>query len=415
MARTSQTDYAALFAVLPRPTIVLSPDLEIIDANHSYLELTGRERGDLVGRQVFEAFPGNPGEPDGGEGPAAVAGMLKRASDTRALQVLEVQRYDVQVSAQPLTFEERWWSVYVTPVDGPDGELAWLLVQVDDVTDAVRSLPESPEGTAERRASPRTAAGLYAQAAELRRLNAELRRVTGRQRQVALRLQESMLHSPDLPRHPNAAVRYLPSASSLHVCGDWYDVTDVNPARYAVAVGDVVGNGLEAAAVMGMLRSALSALMRAEVGPGRALAVLGLYAGSVEGGTSATAVKLLIDTDSHELIYSSAGHPPPLLLHPDDRVEVLDQATDPPLATWPEEASRVEASLPYQRGDTLVLYTDGLIERRGEDIDVGLGRLVDALTGGGEVEPEELADALLERLGVVGGAADDIALLVIRL
>ena len=137
--------------------------------------------------------------------------------------------------------------------------------------------------------------------------------------------------------------------------------------RMAVAVGDVVGHGLPAACVMGQLRSALSAASRASAGPARALEVLGLYARSVEGAESTTAVTAWIDWESHTIAYSSAGHPPPALLRGDGRVEFLDGATDPPLGARPEHVDRPEAGTDFVAGDTLVLYTDGLIERRTED------------------------------------------------
>lgn len=152
---------------------------------------------------------------------------------------------------------------------------------------------------------------LYARALELKRLNEELRQAHARERQVALTLQEAMLHSPYLARHRDTAVRYLPAAGSLNVCGDWYDVVDLPEDRFAVAVGDVVGHGLEAAAVMGMLRSALSAVVRAVERPARALDVLSLYARDVEGALATTVVQAVVDTRARRIMYSSAGHPPP--------------------------------------------------------------------------------------------------------
>lgn len=210
------------------------------------------------------------------------------------------------------------------------------------------------------------------------------------------------------------AVRYLPAIGSLNVCGDWYDTVDLAEGRFTVAVGDVVGHGLEAATVMGMLRSALSAASRAVAGPAGALEVLGMYARSVDGALAATAVSVLVDTRSRLLVYSSAGHPPPVLLHADGACELLDQATDPPLGARPEHVPRPQAGISYRPGDTLVLYTDGLIERRDEDIDSGLGRLTTALGDLVGLAPARLADALLERLGVASGARDDIALVIVR-
>jgi serine phosphatase RsbU (regulator of sigma subunit) len=143
--------------------------------------------------------------------------------------------------------------------------------------------------------------------------------------------------------------------------------------------------------------------------------VLGLYARSVDGALATTAVKALIQTRARLISYSSAGHPPPVLTHPDGTFCLLDQATDPPLGVRAQDVPRLQAAVPYTPGDTLVLYTDGLIERRGEDIDTGLERLTDILTGNPRLGAEHLADALLSSLRVAGGRHDDIALIVVRL
>ncbi|MEV0347614.1 PP2C family protein-serine/threonine phosphatase [Nonomuraea sp. NPDC050680] len=210
-------------------------------------------------------------------------------------------------------------------------------------------------------------------------------------------------------------MRYLPAVEALNVCGDWYDVVDLPDGCFAVAVGDVVGHGLEAATSMGMLRSALSAAIRALKEPAPALEVLGLYARSLEGALATTAVKAVIDTSRRRITYSSAGHPPPILLNLGDSCTLLDQATDPPLGARREHVTRPQAALSYAPGDTLVLYTDGLIERRDRDIDVGLALLADVLARSGRLDPGHLADALLSGMDVSSGARDDIALLVVRL
>ena len=258
-------------------------------------------------------------------------------------------------------------------------------------------------------------AELHARAQELHRRNEELRQAHARERQVAITLQEAMLDCPDLARHRNIAVRYLPATGSLNACGDWYDVVDLPHGRVAVAVGDVVGHGLRAAAAMGMLRSASGAAIRSTPSPVRALEVLGLYARALDGALATTVVKVLIDPRSRLIIYSNAGHPPPVLVHPGDGCELLDQALDPPLATRSVHVPRPQAGVSYAPGDTLVLYTDGLIERRGEDIGAGLDRLTGALAAHSALGHEELADALLDCLEVRGGATDDVALVVIRL
>jgi serine phosphatase RsbU (regulator of sigma subunit) len=166
---------------------------------------------------------------------------------------------------------------------------------------------------------------------------------------------------------------------------------------------------------MGQLRSALSATSRVADGPAEALDVLGRYANVVDGAESATVVTTFVDFDRHSITYSSAGHPPPALVHPDGRVEFLDRATDPPLDARPDPIPRPQATATFSRGATLVLYTDGLIERRHEDIDRGLARLADSLVSHRETDPEALADAVLLELLPHGGATDDTALIIVRL
>ena len=225
-----------------------------------------------------------------------------------------------------------------------------------------------------------------------------------------------MLPAPGPVGHHRAAVRYQPATDALNVCGDWYDLVDLSGGdRIGVAVGDVVGHGLAAACVMGKLHSALSAALLVADGPAQALDVLGLYSRSVVGAENTTVVQTRIDWETHTIVYSSAGHPPPLLLGRDGTVSFLDQATDPPLGARPEPVPRPETSLGFTEGDTLVLYTDGLIERRDEDIDAGLARLADALVRHRGSDPEALADALLRDLLPSGTATDDTALVIIRL
>lgn len=410
----SEIDYAALFAATPSPYLVLDQGLTIVDANRAYLRATGRSHDDLVGQYIFDAFPANPDDP-WSHGVENLAASLHRVLDLRRVDTMALQKYDIPVVSRPGEFEERWWSPINTPVFGPDGSVVRIIHRVEDVTRFIRDrgrLPSADEASDERFRSAETE--LYARAQELQKVNEELRRAHARESRVALTLQEAMLYSPDLPR-PGVAVRYLPAVGTLNVCGDWYDVTDVSGAGFAAAVGDVVGHGLEAAGIMGMLRSALSAAMRATDRPARALQILDLYAGSVEGAQSATALKVRVDTDEQLITYSSAGHLPAVLLHSDGACELLDRATDPPLASRPEVLPRPEAIAPYVAGDSLVLYTDGLVERRDENIGQGIGRLTTALASCGGLDAERIADNVLAGMGVSHGAPDDIALVVINL
>jgi serine phosphatase RsbU (regulator of sigma subunit) len=410
---TPPIDYRALFAATLSSYMVLGPDLVILDVNEAFCREVRRPREDLVGRLLFDAFPENPADPEP-EGLRNLRASLHRVLCTGEPETLVVQKFDIPVPGRPGEFEERWGSPSNVPVRGPDGNVAWILHRMEDVTDFVLSHADRPrpgQGLGERQAME---AELYVRAQELQRLNEQLRQAHARERKVAVTLQEAMMQAPDLARHSNIAVRYLPAVKGLNVCGDWYDVVDLPDDSFTVAVGDVVGHGVEAAAAMGMLRSALSAAGRALQEPARAMDVLGLYARSVEGALATTAVKAVIDTHRHHVTYSSAGHPPPILTRADGTTFLLDQATDPPLGARPQHVSRPQAAVAYAPGDTLVLYTDGLIERRGEDIDAGLHRLTDTLATHSHLSPEALADTLLSRLGVSSGGNDDVALIVGR-
>ncbi|MGW0410166.1 SpoIIE family protein phosphatase [Streptomyces collinus] len=410
----SEIDYAAAFAALPSPCLVLGTDLVIADANRAFCEVTGRGRDELVGQYLFDVFPDNPADMEAG-GVATLKASLHRVLSSGQTDHMALQKYDIPVPGNPGVFKERWWTAINVPVPGRDGKVAWIIHRSEDMTEVVLARRKEHQPSVRPGREAAMEAELYARARQLQRLNEELRQAHARERRVAVALQETMLHTPDLARHPDIAVRYLPATGSLNVCGDWYDAVDLSAGRFTVAVGDVVGHGLIAATIMGRLRSALSAAARTVHGPAQALEVLGLYARSVEGALAATAVQVLIDHHGRLLIYSSAGHPPPVLLHADGSCDLLDRATDPPLGARPEHVPRPQATTTYAPGDTLVLYTDGLIERRGEDIETGLIRLTSALATCTGFGAEHLADALLARLGVTSGAGDDIALVVVRL
>jgi hypothetical protein len=367
-----EIDYTAVFRALPGTVALLTPQLVYADANEEFLRLTGRTREQVVGRYLADDFDGDPDDPT-----AAVLrniqASLWRVAETGRPDTMALQRSEVEDPDRPGVRDERYWSLINAPVFDPDGRVVLLLHRVEEVTELIRA------------------------------------------REVALSLQEAMLSAPGPAGRHRAAVRYRPAIGTLNVCGDWYDLVDLPGDRIAVAVGDVVGHGLPAAGVMGKLRSALSAASRAVDGPARALEVLGLYARSVDGAENTTVADTFIDWDTHTITYSRAGHPPPALLQPGGTVEFLDQATDPPLGARPEHAPRLQATEPFTEGGVLVLYTDGLIERRCEDIDTGLARLAGSLARHQAADPEALADALLADLLPPGGVTDDTALVIVRL
>ncbi|MBR8640329.1 SpoIIE family protein phosphatase [Streptomyces tuirus] len=413
----SAIDYAAVFQALPGMVALLTPELVYADVNEEFVRVSGRSREQLIGQYLFDVFPDNPNDP-AATGMRNLEASLYRVMGTGERDAMALQRYDVENPERPGEWEERYWSPVNAPLLGPDGKVVLILHRVEEVTELIRARGRSGGDRGHKGSRARVLeAELYTRARELQELNERLRQAHSREREVALALQEAML--PDrrqVSHHHRAAVRYRPAVGALNVCGDWYDLVDlVGGHRVGVAVGDVVGHGLEAAGVMGQLRSALSAASRVAEGPAQALDVLGRYAHVVEGAESATAVTTFIDFDRRRVTYSSAGHLPPVLVHPDGRAEFLDAATDTPLDARPDPIPRPQAETAFVPGATLVLYTDGLVERRREDIDTGLGRLADSLYRHRDQDPETLADSVLLELLPPGGATDDTALIVVRL
>ncbi|GAA2631932.1 PP2C family protein-serine/threonine phosphatase [Streptomyces vastus] len=408
--REPQIDYAAVFRALPGMVALLTPDLVYADANDDFLRLSGRTREQLLGRYIFDVFPDNPNDP-AATGMRDVKASMLRAVATGERDTMALQRYDVEDPQRPGHWQERYWSPVNAPVLDSGGQVVLIVHRVEEVTELIRARGGAGDDSRARVLE----AELYTRARELQEVNERLRQAHAREREVALALQAAMLPAPSPLPHHRAAVRYRPAIGALNVCGDWYDLVELPGDSLAVAVGDVVGHGLAAACVMGQLRSALSAATRVANGPAQALKALGLYARFVEGAESTTVVTTFIDWNSHTITYSCAGHPPPALLHPDGTVTFLDQATDPPLDARSEAVPRPEARAPFFDGATLALYTDGLVERRHEDIDTGLARLADSLTRHRQADPESLADAILKDLLPATGATDDTALVVIRL
>ena len=233
--------------------------------------------------------------------------------------------------------------------------------------------------------------------------------------QVAETLQRSLLPQ-QLPQLPRLALdaRYLPGAEGVQAGGDWYDVIELDEHRVAIAVGDVVGQGAAAAAVMGQLRSALAAALLQGHAPAAALELLDRFAARVPGTRASTAACVTLDWAAGRVCWARAGHPPPLLADTDG-VRLLDGDGHGPVLGLTGRAPYTEGVADLEPGATLVLYTDGLVERRGEVIDEGLDRLVDAVRRHGSGLPVALVPAVLDDLAEHGHAADDIAVIAARL
>jgi PAS domain S-box-containing protein len=228
-------------------------------------------------------------------------------------------------------------------------------------------------------------------------------------------LQRSLLTDPPQPAGLEIAVRYRPAAQEAQVGGDWYDAFVASDGVPAVAIGDVAGHDQVAAAAMGQVRNLLRGIAYTLGEPPAAvLAALDRALRDLAVGSLATAVfaRLLPRADGSRLLrWSNAGHPPPLVLEADGRIRVLHTEADL-LLGLDADTPRVDHDEVLQPGTTLLLYTDGLVERREASIDEGVEQLATCLGGLAGAGLEELCDLLLEQLGKNGD--DDIALLAVR-
>ncbi|MEU6630229.1 MULTISPECIES: SpoIIE family protein phosphatase [unclassified Streptomyces] len=275
------------------------------------------------------------------------------------------------------TTEGGSYTVTCTPIAGEDG----VLVYAADVTD-------------------------HAEAAE------RLRTSERRHRETAVTLQRSLLPQElEQPDDLRIAATYQPGGTDAAVGGDWYDVITLGAGRTALVIGDVMGRGVRAAAVMGQLRTAVRAYARLDLPPHEVIQLLDVLAAEIDASQIATCVYAVHDPNEGQLVYASAGHLPILVRDEDGTVQRAADPTGPPLGTggWVHTSGTI--ALPP--GSTAVLYTDGLVERRSEDIDEGVASLARALAGA-KGSPQVVCDRLIRSLGVTAEHDDDVAVLVVQ-
>jgi anti-anti-sigma factor len=210
------------------------------------------------------------------------------------------------------------------------------------------------------------------------------------------------------------AVRYLPAAGPVAAGGDFYEAIELPGGRLGIAVGDIVGHGPDAAAAMGQLRSALRAYALEGRSPARVVQLLNRYADGVPGACGATLVYAILDPGAREVRYTCAGHPPPLLVSSNGDTRFLQGGRGVPLDRALGYVYE-DATTAVPEHATLVLYSDGAIERRGEALDVGMERLAQAASASATLAPDPLCTALLDALLADGQPRrDDVALLAAR-
>jgi serine phosphatase RsbU (regulator of sigma subunit)/integral membrane sensor domain MASE1/anti-sigma regulatory factor (Ser/Thr protein kinase) len=234
-----------------------------------------------------------------------------------------------------------------------------------------------------------------------------------REHEIAVALQQTLLPRR-LPATPGVeiAARYIPASSDMQVGGDWYDVVPLPGGRLGLVIGDVAGHGLEAAATMGQVRMAVRAYALQDPAPASVMTGLRQLAARSPGTTMTTLLYLLYDPASSIVRFANAGHPPALVVDAEGAT-FTDEAAAPPLAVS-TTTSCAEGSLQLAPGATLVMYTDGLVERRGSSIQVGLDRLRAGAATLADAGVEAMCDGLLDLLEDPQTAEDDVALLVLR-
>jgi serine phosphatase RsbU (regulator of sigma subunit)/anti-sigma regulatory factor (Ser/Thr protein kinase) len=240
----------------------------------------------------------------------------------------------------------------------------------------------------------------------------ERARLYDREHRIALTLQQSVLPD-DLPvlEAVELAGRYFPGATEGQVGGDWYDIIELPRGGIAAVVGDVVGKGIAAASAMAQLRNALRAFAQEGYKPSTILNRVNRLARSA-GFSFATLLYLVLDPDTGWCRFASAGHLPPLVVRDDGSAWFGEGGRSLPIGVADDTTYR-QATLSLAPGWTVLLFTDGLIERRGESLEQGFARLQEVACRAGP-DPEPLLDAVVERMLPGGALADDVALLAVR-
>jgi serine/threonine-protein kinase RsbW len=237
--------------------------------------------------------------------------------------------------------------------------------------------------------------GLLAEVAGRAAVALENARLHEQDRTIAHALQRSLLDVPR-PQDPRCriATHYEAGVRALEVGGDWHDAFLVGPDVVGLVVGDVVGRGLTAASAMGQLRSAVRALAQAGHGPAHVLEQLDVFVEEIDDARMATVVYAEVDLAGGRVRHASAGHPPPVRVPLEAPPRLLLGGRSAPLGAHTHRTERPQAETVLACGERLLLYTDGVVERRGEPIDDGVARLVEAV----ERSPGLSCDALVARV-----------------
>ncbi|MGW2641299.1 SpoIIE family protein phosphatase [Streptomyces sp. NPDC001348] len=372
--------FLALLESAPDAILITDGDGTILMANAQVERLFGRGSADLVGTEVVDLVPGPRRRRHG-----ALLDAYLRLPDAKPM-VLDRDLYGLHSDGREFPVE-----VSVSTLQAEQETLVFL---------TVRDISERRQAEAER-------AERYEQ-----------------QRRIAYTLQHSLMGEPPRLPHLPSAHRYLASVQGPGVGGDWFDIIPLDRDRTGIVIGDVMGRGLDAAAVMGQLRAASHALARTGISPSRLMTGLDAFVGDLPDQL-VTCVYLVIDQEADELTVCSAGHLPVIALPPDGPAHRLPAPVGVPLGVndvgGGAEPFR-ETTQPLPPGSTLALCTDGLVERPGTDIDVQIDLLAHTLEvtlKGAPADPRILDQAASRLIGTLipdtAAHDDDVTLLLVGL
>ena len=368
-----------LYHQAPCGYLSVRPDGTVVRVNQTFLDWTGLDGDDVVGERRFSEL-------------LTAGGRIYHETHFRPLLLLQDEVRDVALEIQRADGSLLPVLVNGTLLRAGDGEPEMIRLTVFDATarhDYERELLRA------RRA---------AEASE--------QEVRG----IAETLQRSMLQG-SVEHGDGFAVetRYEPAVDSLQVGGDWHDAFVLDDGRtLGVSVGDVVGKGLAAACAMGQLRSALRALAATGAGPGGVLDQLDRFVPTVPDAAFSTVAYAEVDLTDPVVRFACAGHPPPVVVRGGGGGELLWGGRSVPLGAWVGKGPRRVGEAPFDVGDRLLLYSDGLVERRDRPIDDGLGELVQAAATAGAHPLDVMLDELTAALIPDGSATDDVCLLLVE-
>jgi PAS domain S-box-containing protein len=359
-----------LFENAPCGYLTTELDGTIVQVNRTLQTLTGYDRDALVGRRFPELL--------------TVGGRIY---------------YETHYA--PLLRMQGWVREIAVDLVGADGaELPTLVNSV---------LQRDKDG------APLSIRTVVFEATDRRRYEQELLAARDREHAVAAELQRGLLAGA-LPEDPalDLAVSYRPAVTGLDVGGDWYDAFWLGERRIGVVVGDVVGRGIEAAATMGQLRSAVRALASTRLTPGPLLDALDGYARRHQVGQMTTLAYAELDLESGALVLACAGHPPPAMTTRDGPAGFLWDGRSTPLDAAAEPAPRPESTVTLAPGATLALFTDGLFERVDRPLQEGLDLVLAELDKHRHEPAAALADAVTDAALAGRRTTDDVCLLALR-